>query len=239
MLNEDAGGGQRVGRDCLFGFLRDRGLLVPRKKSYHKTTDSRHWMRKYPNTAKDIELVRPEQLWVADITYLRAGGGHYYLHLVTDAYSKKIVGHTLAGNMHAATTLAALRMAVEARARPGESLTHHSDRGLQYSSSIYTGYLRANGIAVSMTEESDPYENAVAERVNGILKDEFGLGSRFEDFTMLKRQVRESIELYNGLRPHMSVDMLTPEEAHRQEEVVLKKWKTKQPSKLVLKAVYN
>lgn len=237
--NEVSENKTKVGRDYLFSFLRERNLLVSKRKKYHKTTNSNHWMRKYPNIIKELTINRPEQLWVADITYLQVKSKHYYLHLITDAYSKKIVGYELSDNMQATTTLKSLQKAIKNRKYPNESLIHHSDRGLQYSSYIYTQMLKDNKIKISMTQESDPYENAIAERVNGILKDEFGLDAIFENFEMLEAQVLESIALYNQLRPHQSIKMLTPNQAHRQTKVKLKTWKTKQPSKLVLKAAEN
>lgn len=224
-----------VGRDYLFKLLRDHGLLVGKRKKYHKTTNSKHWMRKYPNIIKELAIVRPEQVWVADITYLELRSEHHYLHLITDAYSKRIVGYELADNMRASTTIKALEKALSQREYQ-EMLIHHSDRGLQYSSAIYTKLLHDNKIKISMTEDSDPYENAVAERVNGILKDEFGLDKVFTNNLQMNRQVNESIALYNNLRPHLSVEMLTPNQAHKQRTINLKKWKTKQPTKDVLLA---
>ena len=234
LLNEHSN--DLLGRDYLFDVLRDAGLLVRRQKKYHKTTNSKHWMRKYPNLVKEMTLVRPEQLWVADITYLRVNKGFSYLHLITDAYSKRIVGYELSDNMHASTTRRALEKALSQR-KGTKPLIHHSDRGLQYSSSEYTSLLKANSIAISMTQESDPYENAVAERVNGILKDEFGLDQTFQSQQLLQQHVVQSIALYNQLRPHMSIGMLTPNQAHKQDQITLKTWKTKHPSKHALKGV--
>ncbi len=236
LINENKPLDQHIGRDHLFDFMRERSLLISKRKKYHKTTNSKHWMRKYPNIIKEIELTRPEQLWVADITYLQVNKDHYYLHLVTDAYSKKIVGYALSNNMMAATTLSALKKAIENR-KYDQALIHHSDRGLQYSSEIYTQMLKNNGISISMTEQSDPYENAVAERVNGILKDEFGLDNSFENYEILEKQVAESIALYNQVRPHLSIAYLTPSQAHNQKRTKLKTWKTKQPPKPILEAV--
>ena len=171
--------GIKMGRDKLFAYLRSEHLLVPNRKKYHKTTNSKQWMRKYPNIIKDVEINRPEQVWVADITYLEVMKKHYYLHLITDAYSKRIVGFELSENMHVVTTLKGLSQAISERIYK-EKLTHHSDRGLQYCSSIYTKTLVDNNIEINMTQEYDPYENAVAERVNGILKVEFCLDNVFE-----------------------------------------------------------
>lgn len=223
----------KMGRDKLFSYLRSEYLLVPNRKKYHKTTNSKHWMRKYPNVIKNVEINRPEQVWVADITYLQVKKKHYYLHLITDAYSKRIVGFSLSDNMQATTTLEALKKAISERSYK-EQLTHHSDRGLQYCSSIYTQTLTDNNINISMTEEYDPYENAVAERVNGILKAEFGLDDIFENYEFLEFQVLQSIALYNQLRPHMSIGLLTPNQAHKQRGIKLKTWKQKTYTKLMI-----
>jgi putative transposase len=225
--------GIKMGLDKLFDYLRSEHLLVPNRKKYHTTTNSRHWMRKYPNSIKGVEINRPEQVWVADITYLQVKKKHYYLHLITDAYSKRIVGFELSDNMQAVTTLKALDKAISEREYK-EKLTHHSDRGLQYCSSIYTQTLLKNNISISMTQEYDPYENAVAERVNGILKAEFGLDNVFETYELLELQTLQSIALYNQLRPHMSIGLLTPNQTHKQREIKLKTWKQKTYTKLMI-----
>ncbi len=225
MLKEDFKRHQiKIGRDKLFDFLRDEYLLVPKVRRYYKTTNSRHWMRKYPNLIKDKDINRPEQIWVADITYLRTKDKTYYLHLITDAYSKKIMGYQLSDNLMATSTLEALKMAVINR-QYNNNLIHHSDRGLQYCSKEYTEYLFRNNILISMTQSYDPYENAIAERVNGILKEEFGLFEIFENFENLKKQVEESILFYNQVRVHLSINMLTPNKAHLQNQIKLKRWK--------------
>lgn len=221
----------KMGRDKLFDFLREENLFVPQRKKYHKTTNSKHWMRKYPNLIKEMEIHRPEQVWVADITYLQMQNKHYYLHLLTDAYSKKIVGYELSNNLKAATTLKALQMGLSRR-KYALPLTHHSDRGLQYCSKEYTELLQMNNVEISMTQQYDPYENAIAERVNGILKDEFGLDICFENEELMKEQVIQSIALYNQLRPHLSVGLLTPEQAHKQDRIKLKRWSNKKPVEL-------
>lgn len=209
-----------VGRDKLFSILREEELLVRRRRKYTVTTNSKHWLRKYPNLTHNISLERPEQLWVADITYIDTLEGNAYLHLVTDAYSKQIMGYELCDNMEAASTLKALTMALSKRKYKSE-LIHHSDRGLQYCSKLYTDYLKENGINISMTENGDPYENAIAERVNGILKDEFGLYDKFENILQAKGLARQSIEIYNQLRPHLSCSMLTPNQMHQQDKIKL------------------
>jgi putative transposase len=223
-----------IGRDKLFDLLRFEGLLICKRRRYTVTTNSKHWMRKYPNLIKDIELVRPEQVWVADITYIDTNeDGHGYLHLITDAYSKQIMGYELCRNMEAASTLKALQMAISNRKYNGQPLIHHSDRGLQYCSKLYTDYLKANQITISMTENGDPYENAIAERVNGILKDEFGLSEQLNNINEAMQQTAQSISIYNNSRPHLSCDMLTPVQMHQQKEIKLKSYNKKAQTSLV------
>ena len=213
-----------IGRDTFLDFLKAEYLQVPKARRYYKTTNSRHWMRRYPNLISTIELNRPEQVWVADITYLRTKEKTYYLHLLTDACSKKIVGYQLSDNLMSSTTVKALEMALIKR-KTKNQLIHHSDRGLQYCSKEYTELLKKNNILISMTQEYDPYENAVAERVNGILKEEFGLHEIFENYQNLNKQVTQAITLYNNFRIHMSINMMTPNQAHQQKIIHLKQWK--------------
>ncbi len=221
------GGSIHIGRDKLFSILRNEGMLVSRKRKYTVTTNSKHWLRKYPNLIKVLHLERPEQLWVADITYIDTLDGNAYLHLVTDAYSKQIMGYELCKNMEATSTLKALKMALAKRKYKESKLIHHSDRGLQYCSKLYTDCLKENGIAISMTQNGDPYENAIAERVNGILKDEFGLSDKFENIIQAKELTKQSIEIYNQLRPHLSCSMLTPNQMHQQNKIKLISFKKK------------
>jgi putative transposase len=213
-----------IGRDRLFNLLREEGMLVTRRRKYTVTTDSKHW-RKYPNRVKELVLNRPEQLWVADITYIDTLEGNAYLHLITDAYSKQVMGYELCNNMEAASTFKALNMAVENRQYKDQPLIHHSDRGLQYCSKLYTDSLINNGITISMTETGSPYDNAVAERMNGILKDEFGLGERLNDLKEAQVHARESINIYNTLRPHLSCQMLTPKQMHNQQNIKVRTYK--------------
>lgn len=216
----------KMGRDGLFRFLREENLLILKRKKYTVTTNSHHWMRKYPNIAKDSIVDRPEKLWVADITYLKTKQGNEYLHLITDAYSKQIMGYELASDLRSESTLKALEMAL-LRRKYKCPLIHHSDRGLQYCSHKYVELLRHNHINISMTEKSDPYENAIAERVNGILKQEFDLDRIYNNKTELNHQLHRAIQLYNEVRPHQSVEMLTPKEAHLQNKIKLRSWKKK------------
>lgn len=223
-----------IGRDRLFELLREEDMLVATRKRYVKTTNSMHWMRKYPNLVKDIVPDRPEQLWVADITYLDTRAeGNLYLHLITDAYSKQVMGYELCDNMTAVSTHKALQMALRKRQYQDMPLIHHSDRGMQYCSALYTGSLIENNIAISMTENGDPYENAVAERVNGILKGEFGLGDELSDIKEATRQVEQGITAYNYQRPHLSCNMLTPIQMHNQQTMKLKTYKQKVLTSLV------
>jgi len=222
-----------IGRDQLFDLLRDEGLLVLKRKKYTVTTNSKHWLRKYPNLIKGMALVRPEQLWVADITYMNTKNGSLYLHLVTDAYSKRIMGYELCDNMEAVSTLRALQMAIKNRQYKSSPLIHHSDRGLQYCSKLYTACLIQNRLNISMTENGDPYENAIAERVNGILKDEFGLSEQMENIADALLQTHQSILAYNTQRPHLSCCMLTPNQMHNQQKMKLKTYNKKAQTSLV------
>lgn len=218
--------GISIGRDRLFDFLREEGLLIIKKKKYTKTTDSKHWMRKYPNLIKGMNLYRPEQLWVADITYMSISDRYCYLHLITDAYSKRIMGYCLSETLSSSHTLKALTIALKNRKYKG-NLIHHSDRGLQYCSAGYVKMLQQNSIGISMTEDGSPYDNAIAERINGILKDEYGLDEEFTDRSQLEIQVNQSIESYNNRRPHQSNHLLTPNQMHQQDKLKPKAWHKK------------
>ncbi len=205
--------GIKLGRDALFDYLRQHQLLIKPKRNYTKTTFSRHWMRKHPNLLKDVEINRPEQAFVSDITYVESAQGVHYLSLVTDACSRKVMGHELSHEMKASDTLKALQQAVSQR-QTDAPLLHHSDRGAQYCSAIYQSELAEHNIRPSMTDGHDCYQNALAERVNGILKQEF-LIYRCQTFEDLKELVAESVDAYNQLRPHLSLGMKTPEEVHK------------------------
>jgi putative transposase len=211
-----------MGRDAFFDLMRDNSLLV-RKRRLRKprTTISGPW-RRYPNLIRDFQPKCANQVWVSDITYVRVGDGFAYLSLITDAYSRKIVGHHLHRDLGAKGCVSALRIAIKNNPQRS-SLIHHSDRGIQYYSSAYMKMLGPH-IRVSMTEKGDPLENAIAERVNGILKDEL-LEKRFETFIQARESVDEAVNIYNHLRPHLSIDMLTPAEAHRRTGTLKKHWK--------------
>ncbi len=204
--------GIKLGRDGLFDYLRDESLLVKPRRSYTKTTFSRHWMRKHPNLLKEIVADHPEKVFVSDITYLESDEGIHYLSLVTDACTRKIMGYEVSREMKASDVVKALNMAIATRQSTCTSI-HHSDRGLQYCAGEYQQVLASNGIKPSMTDGYDCYQNALAERVNGILKQEF-LFYRCKSFDELQLLVKQSVSIYNHLRPHLSLGMKTPEEAH-------------------------
>lgn len=215
--------GIRMGRDAFFSLMREEGLLVRKRRSRKpRTTFSAFWMKRYPNLAKDFYPTRPNQLWVSDITYIRIGKGFAYLSLITDAYSRKIVGYYLCRDLSARGCEEALKMALVNNPKR-KDLIHHSDRGLQYYSTAYINLLGGD-IKISMTEKSDPRENAIAERVNGVLKGEL-LPNRFASFTEARLEVARAVSTYNHLRPHLSIDMLTPAVAHTQLGPLKKRWK--------------
>lgn len=216
----------KIGRDKLITLLRNEGLLIIKKKRYTKTTNSKHWLHKHPDLIKGVRVNRPEQIWVADITYITITEGFVYLHLITDAYSKQVMGYCVSKDLAAAATIKALQMALQKR-KYNEHLIHHSDRGLQYCSAGYVKILEQNNIAISMTQDGNPYDNAIAERVNGILKDEFGLYEIFSGITEVEKQTEQSILLYNSKRPHLSCQMYTPEQMHNQSERKIKTWNKK------------
>lgn len=180
------------------------------------TTQSKHWLKKYPNQAKQLVITQPEQLWVSDITYIQTDEGNCYLNLVTDAYSRKIMGYSIADNMSAETMKTAYQMALQQRCYQ-HPLTHHSDRGLQYCSADYVQLSTNANVQISMTENGDPYENALAERMNRTLKEEFGLGRRLPTRQQAFQLAAEAIELYNHYRPHWALNMQTPHSVHLQK----------------------
>lgn len=202
-----------VGRDKLFAILKANHMLVKPVKSYTKTTMSKHWLRKHPNQLKDINIYHPEQVYVSDITYIKSRQRTHYLSLVTDAYSRKIVGYHLSNDLNAESVVKALKMAVKGRNK-NIPLIHHSDRGLQYCSAVYQKVLAKYNIAPSMTDGYDCYQNALAERVNGILKQEF-LFNKCKNYQDLNMLVKQSIEIYNQNRPHLALNLKTPNFIHK------------------------
>ena len=204
----------RLGRDKFFELLRREGLLVARKRRHTRTTNSYHRFRRHRNLLKDAQVERPNQAWVTDITYIRLRRGFAYLSLLTDYYSRKVVGWHLSRSLEIEGSLQALRQALSG-ARLPEGLIHHSDRGAQYCSTPYTSVLEHHHIRISMTEENHCYENALAERVNGILKDEYSLDATFSDCRQAHQACEEAVELYNTRRPHWALGFKTPAEVHQ------------------------
>ncbi|WP_282081974.1 IS3 family transposase, partial [Aquimarina algiphila] len=207
--------GIKIGRDALFDYLRSESLLIQPKKNYTKTTNSKHWLRKHPNLMKDTNPSRPEEFFVSDITYIKSRERTHYLSLVSDAYSRKIMGYHLSDDISAENVVQAFKMANRNR-KTTKNLIHHSDRGLQYCSAIYQTELKKHQITSSMTDGYDCYQNALAERINGILKGEF-LINICNNGTELKKLIEQSIETYNNKRPHWSLNLKTPNFVHNKK----------------------
>ena len=220
-----------VGRDRLFGIMASHGLLNPRRKRSIRTTWSASWLKRFPNLAQDVIPTASNQLWVSDITYIATSSGFLYLHLVTDAYCKLIIGWSLSRTLHASFTLEALRMAIRHVNCDLTGLIHHSDRGCQYCSEAYVKLLQDNKIKISMTQTGDPRDNPIAERVNGILKTEWFDGNDFQSYEDAYARVAEVINVYNTQRPHLSLNYQTPILASLQTGIQVHKWKNYYKSK--------
>lgn len=224
-----------MGRDAFFKLLGRYGLLNKRRRGKPQTTDSNHWMKKHPNLIKELIPDHSDQVWVSDITYLPLEHTDVYLSLVTDAYSRKIVGFHVSSNLRAEGCIQALQMAISGRSKI-QGLIHHSDRGSQYCCGDYVDLLESCEINISMTQSGDPRDNAIAERVNGILKMEL-LNGEFEDLGAARTAVTQAINTYNYLRPHSSISMLTPALVHGRKLKLKRHWKNyykKRPAKEVL-----
>ena len=222
--------GHNIGRDRLFTLLRSEGMLVVRRHARIITTYSRHWMKKYSNLIKGLKIVHPDQVWVSDITYveiLEKGERSFaYLSLVTDAYTHEIVGWALHDSLDTEGPLRALKMAIAQYGGYGlNGLIHHSDRGCQYCSQEYVNVLKQYDIQISMTDKGDPYENAIAERVNGIIKNEWLNQMRLTSLDMARGAIKDIVRIYNEKRPHMSLGMLAPIQARFQAGEMKKLWK--------------
>lgn len=218
--------GIKLGRDALFSLLSAHNLLIRKRRRKALTTFSRHRFRKYPNLIREITILRPNQVWVADITYWFTEAGCLYLCLLTDAYSRRIMGFAVADTLATGHARRALEMALrQITKRAGRNLIHHSDRGIQYCSQEYLDVLAPFHIQVSMTENSDPLENAIAERVNGILKQEYLSHHPVCSLLEAERQVEQAVFLYNYKRPHLSCDMRSPNEAHSSWGPLERRWK--------------
>lgn len=217
----------KMGRDAFFSLLGSNNLLVRARRRYHVTTDSNHWMRKYPYLIKDLVALCPNHIWVSDITYWKVGEQNFYISFITDAYSRKIVGYQVASTMEAVESVAALKMAIASIEGDVGELFHHSDRGSQYCSSKYVALLKKKGIKISMTENGDPLENAIAERLNGIIKGEYLFNYEIKDLKAAKNILKVVVKLYNEDRPHSSISNLFPSQVHKdnQEIEIRRLWK--------------
>lgn len=220
----------KIGRDKFFDFLRTHNLLIKKKNRRAVTTNSYHHFHRYPNLIKELIPDKPNEIWVSDITYVwvQQEGCFLYLFLITDMYSRKIIGYSLRKNLKAEGAIEAIKMAI--KQANGMSLTqtiHHSDRGIQYCCNTYTKLLKKYAINISMTENGDPLENAIAERVNRTIKEEFmdnyKLG--YESISLATREIKRNIAFYNEIRPHRSIEMLTPNQAHQRTGHLERKWK--------------
>lgn len=216
-----------VGRDRLFSILRANHMQILPKRQYHITTDSHHRFRKHRNLIEELTPSRPEQIWVSDITYIGNRENPMYLSLVTDAYSKKIMGFNVSNSLHAQGAIKALKQAIKNRIYLNQQLIHHSDRGLQYCCDDYQKVLDQSNILCSMTEKYDPYQNAIAERINGILKQEFIKGVLVNDVDLMNKLIEQVIKIYNQERPHYSCYMKTPEFMHQQQKIKIRTYKKK------------
>lgn len=204
----------KIGRDKLFSLLSKNGLLVsPRKRKYY-TTQSHHWLRKYDNLIENMVVSRINQVWVSDITYVKFNQDVFYLYLITDAYSQKIVGFYISTNLKASSAVKALQMALKENEINANRLIHHSDRGVQYCSQEYIKILSKHGVLVSMTKPASPQENAIAERINGILKEEWLYDLKLKKGENPHRKINEIIKIYNEIRPHNSLNNLAPNQIH-------------------------
>jgi len=205
----------KIGRDALGKLLRENNLLVPRTKRFHITTNSKHFFYKSPDLLKETEITHSEQIIVCDITYLNTDDGHAYLALATDPYSKKIMGYDVDDNMRVDLVKNALKMAHENMIFNHDAVIHHSDRGIQYCCPEYSELAEKLNFKLSTTQKYDPYENAVAERINETLKYEYGLNRKYPDLQILKKSVKQAVDFYNNERVHWSLGLKTPEEVHR------------------------
>jgi transposase InsO family protein len=217
----------KIGRDAVFDLLAKHKLLVRKRRRRISTTQSHHWLKKYPNLIKEWHPEKPNQLWVADITYIPLSSGFLYLSLITDAYSHKIMGYAIAGNLEAVHTTKALQMALNNLSETPDCLIHHSDRGIQYCSFDYVNLLKEKNIQISMTENGDPLENSLAERINGILKEEYLRQYPLTNLEQVTELLMDVIDRYNRLRPHQSINLITPQVVHEKQLLINRTWSKK------------
>lgn len=226
LYKEYFGSEHSLGRDAFLDVLRENGLMLRKRKRSCRTTDSTHGLPLYPDLVKDLLLHRARQVWVSDITYIWTDEGFCFLSLVSDAYSHEILGWFVGPTLEAIYTLEALKMAC--RSFDGdkkEELIHHSDRGIQYASLLYTSFLKEEKIRISMTQSGDPKDNAIAERINGILKNEFLNHYQFKNIAQVRQKMEQVVRFYNTQRPHRSLDMMTPRQAREKTGAIRKRWK--------------
>jgi transposase InsO family protein len=226
-----------IGRDKLFAILNANHLSIIAKRSYRVTTNTHHRFYKHKDLIQQLIIEKPEQVWVSDITYLGARNNHLYISFITDAYSKKIVGYDVSDSLSTSSVARALHIAHKTRQYPDQELIHHSDKGLQYCSNEYQYLLKKYKLKCSMTEQYDPYSNAVAERINGIIKNEFNLENYEVSKEVMTQIVKETVAIYNEERPHFSCSLLTPNQMHQQRKLAIKTYKTKNRSQNVLTSV--
>jgi len=214
----------KIGRDGLYNLLWQNGMLVRKRRRKTTTTNSNHMNRVYENIIQDMQATAPNQIWVSDITYIPIKNGFVYLCLLTDAYSRKILGYYISKTLQTSGPAAALAMAINSL-DSSYTLIHHSDRGIQYSSKEYTDLLNEAGIIISMSRRAEPIDNAIAERVNGIIKHEYLKGQVLDSYETAKQAIDRAITLYNSERPHLSCGMLTPDQAHKGDIMLTNLWK--------------
>jgi len=214
-----------MGRDKFYDFMRNHNLLIKKTKKHHITTDSKHGFYKSKDLTVNLEIKQAEQVFVSDITYIKLTSGHAYLALVTDAYSKKVMGYKIDTNMRVELVKDALQMAVNKRIYKNQNTIHHSDRGIQYCCPDFSEFAKSKNVTLSTTQNSSPYENAVAERINGILKQEFGLGKTIPNLKTAQKMVKQAVEIYNNERRHYSLNMKSPQFAHINQQHKYKSYK--------------
>lgn len=220
-----------MGRDKFYAFMRNHNLLIKKTKNYHITTDSNHGFYKSKDLTLNLEIKHAEQVFVSDITYIKLISQHAYLALVTDAYSKKVMGYKIDTNMKVQLVKDALQMAVNNRKHTHQNTIHHSDRGIQYCCPDFSEFAKSKQMTLSTTQNSSPYENAVAERINGILKQEFGLGKTIPNLKTAQKMVKQAVDIYNKQRRHYSLGMKTPEFAHLNQ---IHKYKSYKKNKITI-----
>ena len=215
----------KLGRDKFYNILSDNNLLIKTSRKRVRTTYSLSWLKKHNNLIKEQKAKRINEIWVSDITYWNIGKSFLYIHFITDAFSKRIMGYSVSERMQVKDILPSLEMALDKVGTIKDSLIHHSDRGSQYCSSVYTGILKRSNIKISMTESGDPLENPLAERINGIIKQEYLQYVKIQNIKKARKELSKAVELYNNIRPHMSCNYHTPNEIYEGKNLPKILWK--------------